>query len=354
LNKFLKSLLFSVTVLTFCLNSGLALAKDTVKPVISSVIASPSATSKIQQTITVSYKLSEKAKVTVQVFKGSTLLNVGIKNVSKASGKNSWVWKGSKATGDYFIKISAVDLAGNKSDLKVVTATVDTTVPKISEFEMYPDSNYFNSDDELYFNYVLSEKAKVIIRVYGGPFPEGYVISNTTNYAGENEFYWEGRIGSLIVPDGKYIITFTAIDSAGNQAKPHTIEVTKDSVEPVIKNFKADKEVLNPTTGKVKFSFEASEPVLWALIIRPKDEFMPVFFYPDEDGDTLVTSGTVEWDGNYAKETPNYDGDPKNGDPEFLTGPVPNGIYEYSLIVFDSAENYDMVTGTIKIDNAAQ
>jgi flagellar hook assembly protein FlgD len=339
LNKQLRNLILGITALTL-IPSTLAFAATNARPVISEVTATPAITKQVTQPVSLKFKVSETSKVSINIYKSGKLVKNGMNKVRKGKGLVTYIWTGTKSNGVYTIKIDASDLSGLNAVTKSLSVNVDTVKPVISSVVTDLDTNYMANGDEVNFLVKVLESSTINVRVYGGTYPNGYTIYNKFCNAGENELTWNGKFGSLIAKDGAYNVVFTAIDKAGNVSATNSVVITKDSVAPVIKTSGFAKDVFNPAKGSNNFSFTASEPVQFLLLVSPKNSdplLNPVFGGPQTEP-AYATSGILGWDGK------------KNITEPFTQ--VPDGEYVYRLLIMDKAGNISSVDAPVKVDTA--
>lgn len=97
------------------------------------------------------------------------------------------------------------------------TIVIDTKPPSVVRIHrrydthISPDGDHH--DDLFRVHYVLSEKAHALLYV------DGHRVERTRE-AKAGFLQWDGRIGGRVVPTGKYVLTVSAQDTAGNLSKP--------------------------------------------------------------------------------------------------------------------------------------
>lgn len=369
--------LFAVVLLIILYPTTVLAAKDKTKPVISSVSATPSITNNTSQTITVKFKLSEKAKVKLKVYKGSTLVKTGLNGVDK-EGNVTWSWTGSKQNGKYTVKIDAVDRAGNNAITKKVIVNIDTIKPNFAYIDA--DSSSLVQSEEIAFDpdnnpleiyYSLSETARVTVKAYGGAYPNGYLLDNhieiVDNYYYDSTFEWDGLFGNEIATDGEYRIDFTATDAAGNVSATKSITVILDTVTPSLLPASGlfEKNIFNWGEENT-LNYQANEPVIALLTITNANQKM---VYINLVGtfveDALDITNTIDFeepdllDGEILKyfddikipEMPKYEstGSIKWNGKDMLGNIVAEGAYTYKLILMDRVGKIKVNNGTVNL-----
>ena len=169
--------------------------------------------------LTISYNLSEDAKVTLAIIDstGATVRTI-LSAVSKKAGYNSSAWDGKNSTGAYVPEgiysavISAVDSA-NKSSGDLITTFNAGYHPAISNVSFSP--SIFNPEDpatpSTTISYDISKDALVTVEIFNGYDKVKTIAASISQTAGTQNFTWDGRndAGS-IVGDADYTVQITA------------------------------------------------------------------------------------------------------------------------------------------------
>lgn len=152
------------------------------------------------------------------------------KEVYAGSAKNAKKYAGYGRDGDYVVRAYSTDRAGNKGKTSEMKFTKDSTAPVIS-IHGAPSGSYQN------------KKTAVSVRVEERYYKTDQVKVNVTrnlngkSYSVPFHFTSDGRVAvdSVDLSDtGKYTITATARDEAGNAAKKETLSFYVDQQKPKI------------------------------------------------------------------------------------------------------------------------
>jgi flagellar hook assembly protein FlgD len=131
--------------------------------------------------------------------------------------------------GPHTVTVSSVDVAGNRATVKA-SFVIDTTAPTVSLPE--PGASVAtvspNGDrvrETVALPYSVTEDGTLTVVVTGADAKPVRKLSLPVA-AGDGTVAWDGRTAAgVAVPDGRYTVTFTARDLAGNAAEPVTGEV---------------------------------------------------------------------------------------------------------------------------------
>lgn len=172
-------------------------------------------------TMTFTYTLTKPGKVSVDIYKGNTLVKTIEKDVYKESGKQTFLWDGKDAAmnqaedGDYQFIIKVVDkyplsqsFTGN---VHVRLKKIEISYPTIVQFTRYRGSEVF---------YKLSESAKVTIEIFNESNERVKTIKqNETVKAGIQKFSWDGMDDNGYYEyDDNYFYVITAQNAYGQKA----------------------------------------------------------------------------------------------------------------------------------------
>ncbi len=159
--------------------------------------------------------------------------------MTKISGTNSYtfLWDTSSGTlsdGDYFVTISASDVAGNQySGSESITFTADLTNPTISTFTLNDSDQIIKPSDAVIISVTFSEivQSYPLLNISTNPEITIQLISSTDSTTWSYEW-----TPTSSVPDGNYSITVSATDIVGNiyQAGTQSITITVDSTSPTL------------------------------------------------------------------------------------------------------------------------
>lgn len=165
----------------------------------------------------------ENVKLTVRVD--------SVNHDVKVQSDGTWVFAIPELSdGDYEIKVTAEDKAGNKT-VKTETITIDTEAPTGSTGRLAADSDegehdndgITNKDTNLRFEGMVEPKATIVLEIKGKQYPAtvgsdgGWVVTIPDHF-----------------DDGDYIVTMIVTDEAGNENKTETFNFEVDTVAPTL------------------------------------------------------------------------------------------------------------------------
>jgi flagellar hook assembly protein FlgD len=142
---------------------------------------------------------------------------------------NPLPWALVKGDGPHTVTVTAVDKAGNEGSA-TLAFTIDTTVPVIdapAAGETVPTvtPNGDRSGEQVAIPFSVSEPGSVAAAVAGADAKVVRTMTASTT-AGDDRLTWDGRTDTgAPAPDGRYTVTLTPRDLAGNVGKPATSEV---------------------------------------------------------------------------------------------------------------------------------
>ncbi|MCM3123809.1 MULTISPECIES: Ig-like domain-containing protein [unclassified Mesobacillus] len=208
--------------------------------------------------------------------------------------------------GKYNLIVSAIDKAGNPSNIETLTFTVDTTSPDVGFMDVKP-------------GYYYAAKQEVGINIDELNFRNNDVVITVNRDGNEKNISdkWNnvGKKSTLIYPvefDGRYIVRVTATDKAGN-SKTESVQFTIDKTLPEINitgvetnhNYRTNKPVsmkvtdrnidLSQTNLKVKKDNKAygiGDPELKGLTSAEKE------FTFKQEGSYTINLDTTDKAGN--------------------------------------------------------
>jgi|GEM_PF-4098722 len=141
--------------------------------------------------------------------------------------------------GKYVVYAKLIDKVDNYSYISTNGIVVDTYGPTLTVAYDY-DSKWITTADKTITGNVEKHYADVDTVSYA------YTV-NGTNKTGTLTFDADGNFSMPVTDDGKYVVTFTATDKAGNtERESKTVTVWKDSVKPIV-------TVSSPSTDWVKY-----------------------------------------------------------------------------------------------------
>ncbi|MCX7922987.1 MAG: S8 family serine peptidase [Clostridia bacterium] len=292
---------------------------DKSTPAITNVAATPG-TLTASGTVTIGYTLSENAKVTVGIYKNSTVLvKTLVTAAAQSSGDNSVVWD-AKTTATtlapddvYTYKITAVDYVGFASAPVTGTFTVERSNPTITSVSDTPDPFKATGTTLCTIKYTLSEKAVVTLKIYDSSNTLVKTLVDGTLLPGALSVTWNGKddLGSLVA-DGTYTYKINATDLAGKTAVEAVGTIDIDKTAPVISSVSAspnpfvyvtstDKATINYTLSencKVTIGIYNSSNVLVKTICTSTANNAganAVYWYGKNNSNILVAAGTYTY-----------------------------------------------------------
>lgn len=322
------------------------------------------------QTMTVSYKLSEKCKVYVKIhnFAGGVVRTI-VDGVWQGAGTNSFNWDGKDddgndvPTGTYTFVISAFDQSfkpaievKEKITWQVSGYTIaygptppmprkgnvsftDTVSPEISNVYVHPEAfSVVMGTTNVYFT--LSEPSTIKFKIYDS---QESIIREITEFfpTGQNIIFWDGKDNqNNTVPDGIYFYTIGAEDLSGNKSFERTGYVCVDNTPPEILMSKTTDTFSPFLCQSVTFYFSINE-VLTALQetklnIWDRDNKLVNVAYDKPEKSASITD-SVFWKGKGSIEYNNE---------QIVT----DGVFLYRLRTRDSVFNWAESTGTVTVD----
>ncbi|MHB9138446.1 MAG: FlgD immunoglobulin-like domain containing protein, partial [Victivallaceae bacterium] len=313
---------------------------DMVRPQISSVTLSTDYFSPAQGTVALQYYLSEPAGVTADVVSAKPPYNRVkriTENAVQSAGINVLRWNGKDDNfgvlpeGEYSIRVSARDTAGNLSAPAIKSLYVDMQPPQISAAAARP--GVFNPayNETTRFVFGLSEAARLTIKIADASAVDiKTLVSESTAPAGTLNFSWDGRSNNgALVPPGIYAFKIRAVDSAGNMSETSggTCEV-RESEYPAVTDINETPEIFFPedadaAKNKVVFSYNLhGTSTMTAIfpvainIIHPAAGIVKTLNLLQSSG-----TNTAQWDGISAVES------------AFAGYMAPDGVYKEEITV---------------------
>ena len=180
----------------------------------------------------------------------------------------------SYADGSHEIKLTATDKAGNSSST-ITSINVDNTPPEISNIEPL-DSSFVRQSVQADVQVIELnlEKTELII--------DNVVVSNSF------PFEWD----TTVETDGTHVISFVAIDKAGNQTTK-TIQVTVDNTAP---DLFVEELIVNPTLDEPDYYLQGNI----------KDNF-GIQSFKINGADTTISDDSFEFDTTIVEGENNFD-----------------------------------------------
>ncbi|GBR75028.1 hypothetical protein NO1_2096, partial [Candidatus Termititenax aidoneus] len=274
----------------------------------------------------------------LDVFDGPTYIS-SLKQTGLPFQKLSARWNGRDAAGqlcadgNYQGLFYIVDGCGNMSRTVSVNIFLDTQKPQL--WEHNADSEYFtpNNDGHLdTFGITLntSEPAQAVLNIYNEYKRKVKTLQNA-EYQTDFVFSWDGLDNDGIIENGNYKYEIVLTDRAGNVLVSEKYPVFLDYKSPLAVNVGPEQAAYNFNQAGVTFNFDALETLEAALYI-------------------LNTSGEIIATVNSGLQTPSgshslvWDG-------RLNDAPLPDGVYNYRLIVRSAYGNTNAIGGVFYADS---
>ncbi|MEH7225094.1 Ig-like domain-containing protein [Bacillus sp. JJ1566] len=219
---------------------------DTVKPVIT--------VEKVKNGTYYSTKQSATIKVNELNFSNNNV-NIEVTRNNQPYSFNEWKNQDVVSSleipfnedGDYVIKVSATDAAGNPADRQEVAFTVDETFPALNISDVEHMTNY-NVSKAVTFDVTDTNIGQISL----------YVTKNGQAY-NAGTLTKSGSKASLthnFTEEGSYVLYFSATDKSGNKTTHDEIAFIIDKTNPVVKIDGVDHQSFNPTGKRVTVSVD--------------------------------------------------------------------------------------------------
>ena len=309
---------------------------------------------------------------------------------SNASGQTSYVHNISLnnavlTEGNYTLRYNAEDVAGNASNTMTYAFTIDNTVPTISILN--PSLNTLHNDDITVSGVVndnqslVGQTVSVQLRTpsVGNPANCGGYTGGVFTTTVQADGSWSLAIDSSLYGDGKYCVSATVTDVAGNAASnggTHLKFITIDNSDPAIdfvgstpaagsyiKGTNSIQVKINDLhIGAYNLRIENGAPSPLSLgldyINQPVNDAVNIYAWNTKTGLKQVADGqhklvatTVDKAGNRSTATRSVFVD--NTKPVVtLASPVDAGSYNPSSIVLDATDNMGLKAVTANIYDA--
>lgn len=205
-------------------------------------------------TTSISYSLSEKAKVTTTIYNSANAVVKTLQNgVLLEAGAQAVAWDGKNASGvlvgdgTYTVKITATDLVGFTAAPVMQTMIVEKSNPTVTAVSDSPDPFRPTGTNVNTIKYTLSENANVVLKIYDSSNQLVKTLVNGPVTAGAKSITWNGKNDAgAIVPTGTYTYTVDATDSFNKQALQVSGTIAVDITAPTISSITATP---NPFTA---------------------------------------------------------------------------------------------------------
>lgn len=186
----------------------------------------------------------------------------GRKIVQKLTDLSKWTGNGENRQqtltfteeGNYLVKITGSDKAGNEGEVAATSFKIDTSAPIITQSSNLISGSYYNTSKELTgvikeFNYEDVTASIEVIRVL-----DGKEYTDTKDIACEKE---EQEFSYKFEEEGQYYVTVKAEDKTGNAAESIALHFVIDKTVPMLSvSGVPDK---NQTRDEVKLTYQAAD-----------------------------------------------------------------------------------------------
>ena len=255
-------------------------------------------------TCSISYNLSENAKITIKIYDTSNnLLNTLESNVSKQAGTLTAEWNGKNSSGiivkdgTYTYNISAVDAVGWTSSPTTGNIVVQHSTPAINSVSDSPDPFKPDGAVQSTIQYALSEDANVTIKIFDASSSLIRTLMSGAVSAGTNKAPWDGKNDSgSIVQSKTYTYNIDAVNSFNKKADQVSGTITVDLVPPIINGNSVSPDVLSPS-GKntATITYNLSESANTTVAIYDSSNTL----IKTLQNNTINSQGInwVDWDG---------------------------------------------------------
>ena len=306
-------------------------------PAITGLAVNPNPLKIAGGSLSISYILSEDAKVTLKIVDSTgatvrTLLNAA----AKKSGSNTTSWDGKNDSavyvpeGNYSAVISAVDYANKPSGEQAITFTAGY-LPAISGFSANP--SIFNPEDpttpETAVQYTISRDAVVTVEILNGYNHVKTIIDSELKPAGTYSLTWDGRYDTgNIAGDADYTVQITAVSpTVGTFSSKYKGTVTVEKGAPGITDVKLTPEPFKLGAGNLSVSYSLTEnSAVYINVYR---------------GDVLVKQLVNGTSRNTGVNTTSWNGKDEAG------SNVPEGIYTVTIKAIDRFGNWDQAQNNV-------
>ncbi|MFZ5986607.1 MAG: FlgD immunoglobulin-like domain containing protein [Bacillota bacterium] len=298
------------------------------------------------QANTISYSVSENAKVTIKIYDqgGSLVRNLLSEDVIIGANKASWDGKNDEGSfvtnGNYRYDMDAVDSYDKRSETVSGTISIgEVDLPVISDLTSSPDPFMPDGKNSVTISYNLSKDSRAGIEIYDSSNTLIRILENGIDKkAGANSITWDGKSSyGMFVPDGSYVYKITAIDKTGFEAVPKTgiINVSGGEKSQLISSVQDSPDPFVPDGKTVNtISFILSKEAQVKLYVYNKDGNLVKKL---ADSKSYAGTNTVTWNGQ-----------------NDLGAIVESGTYTYIVTAVNTAESMaQKVTGTVTVDSAA-
>ncbi|PKM82049.1 MAG: hypothetical protein CVU89_06840 [Firmicutes bacterium HGW-Firmicutes-14] len=271
------------------------------QPAITNAAASPdpyNPSDPANNTLTVSYNLSNDSKVTVQIFSGYTAIKTLVDNQIQTAGNRSVTWDGRDSSnnlvtdGSYSFQITAVSpTVSSFTTTYKGNFTVEQGPPGVTQLNLSPSPFKLGSGN-MTISYNLSESSTVNITVWQETTLVKTLLADIAKGAGYNSCTWDGKDGTgSPVGEGIYTVKITAVDSAGNSGEA-SANVTAGYL-PALTGISHAPEPFDLAAGSVTINFSlSSNAKVTATILQGYTTVRTMSL-----GTVASGANSVQWDG---------------------------------------------------------
>ncbi|PWK13446.1 FlgD immunoglobulin-like domain containing protein [Tumebacillus permanentifrigoris] len=257
-------------------------------------------------TATLSYTLSENAKVTSGIYNSAGALVKALdSNIAKTAGTIALTWDGKNTAGVfvpdgvYTLKINAVDAVGWTATPVSVTITAETGAAKFTAVTATPNPFKVTGTANATIAYTLSENATLTLKLYdaNGTLVRTLVNAVATTF-GPKSVLWNGKNDAgALVADGVYTYKLNATDSAGNVSSEATGTITTDKTAPTVTP-SGTPVTFKPGTSTASIAYTLSESAKVTIAVYNSAGALVKTLATNIAN--LAGSNSVVWDGKNA------------------------------------------------------
>jgi hypothetical protein len=189
---------------------------------------------------TIRYTLGSPATVTATVLDGDGIALATLFSLAKPVGAQSFRWvPDALPDGSYTVLISARTL-DNREVASSTRVSVNRTLALVSALPAFLSPNGDGRSDSARVSFTLAADADVTVTVRSGPAVTATLLAGRFP-PGTRFVDWNGTLGGVSVPDGRYAVVVEARTLLGITS--HTMKVTVDTAAPVLRLVSAFKRL---------------------------------------------------------------------------------------------------------------
>jgi hypothetical protein len=252
-----------------------------------------------------------EAGVTVRLFRGATEI---ASTVADGSGNWSATPTSDLPEGFYSVTARAYDAADNGSAPDQITVWIDTTPPEapvVSGFTTNTGNGADNITSDTTPTFTGTRPGGTLIEVFDGATLIGTVPMTGTSWS----------FTSAPLADGTHLLSFVAVDGAGNRSAATNFSITIDNTPPVttITGLDTDPGVQDGITGDTTPTITGTSEPLGTVNIYRDGAFVQ----------TVLADGSGNW--------------------QFTDGALATGTYSYTAKSTDAAGNTGATSGAFVV-----